>query len=477
MKVLFSKPDALSVFRMNAGLRERKWAKRLLRSRTEIDLGLLYVATFLDKYGHETKICETQIYRNGNKHFEEELKEFKPDIVGLSAITGVVKDAGKMAEVVKKYTDAVVVLGGHHASALPIMTLEEFPAIDITVVGEGEYTMAEVVTALEGKREMASVAGAAWRNGKNIKYNAPRPPISDLDSLPFPDRTKVKNHLYLPNLNDYVSLPSTNISSSRGCPFRCTFCSRTGARLLQTINLRSAENVFEEIVLCVEKFGIHDIRFPDDTFTFSRKRTIQICEMLLRHKIKINWSCYSCPNEVDPELLKLMRRSGCYLIKYGIETSDDSVLQAMKKGFTIQDARQAVKWTKEAQIECFSGWIIGLPGQTEEDIDRVIDFAIKISPDISVFASLAMFPGSSLFDEYRKENKLLHFDWDRYLDTGTDVFKGELSGPILEQKVRKAFRRFYLRPSYVFQKLIRIFVSGHPIREIRNIVFGFIDLF
>ena len=476
MRVLFSKPDAKNVFRMVGGLRERKWLKDILPNRTEVDLGLLYVATALDRAGHETVLFDTQLSRNAIPEFIEAIRRFKPDLVALNGITGFVQDAAEMADEVKKHFGIPVVLGGHHATALPQMTLEQFSSIDYAVSGEGEITAVELLEAMQGARTFDSVDGLTWRDGDKIVVNRSRVPIKDLDALPFPDRTKVRNELYHPNLNDYVSLPSTNVSSSRGCPHRCTFCARTGARLPVGMNMRSPENVLEEIRKCQRVFGIHDIRFVDDTVTNDRDRMVKFCETLIRVNYNITWSCYSCPNEVDPELLALMKKSGCFLVKYGIETGSDEMLRKMKKGFTVADARNAVKWTREARIECFSGWIIGMPGETPEQIDRTIDFAVEISPDVSVFASLALFPGSIIFKQMYDGGHILHYDWRHYLDTCTPTYDHELPGEVLNDKVLGAFRRFYLRPSFIWQKIKRFFLGGHPVREVRNIVLGFVDL-
>ena len=152
-------------------------------------------------------------------------------------------------------------------------------------------------------------------------------------------------------------------------------------------------------------------------------------------------------------------------------------LRSMKKPFKVQQARDAIRWTREARIEAMSGFIVGWPGETPEDIQNTVDFAIELGPDVAVFTSLALFPGSELFNEMEKQGRVVHHDWKHYLDTSSHVFDSQLGGETLSKEVRRAFRRYYLRPSFVKQKLGCMVRNGHPRREVRNIVMGALDMF
>ena len=477
MRFLLVRPNDDRAFRMHGGFRENRWITAIRPKRTEVDLGLLYIAGALEQDGHSTRLCDLQIEKNPDACLLENLREYSPDVVGITAQTAYVSEAAKIASMAKAGSDAVTVVGGHHPSALPEKTLEQFDAFDFGVIGEGERTLCDLASAIQKNAGIQKVRGIARREDGRIVMNEPQPPILNLDSLPFPDRGKIDPGRYLPSLNDYIRLPATNILGTRGCPYHCTFCSRTGTRTFGRVRFRSAENIFEEVVECKTRYGISDFWFVDDTFTFNRKRVMAFCELLLRHGIRDNWACYSCPSEVDPELLRIMKKAGCFLIKYGIESGSEEILKQMEKTCTLSNSLNAIKWTRQAGIESFGGFIIGLPGETEQLIDRTIDFAIQTSPDICSFASCALFPGSDLFERLEAEGKIKHYDWDRYLDTGSDIYEGQLPGNFMVEKTREGFRRFYLRPAYIFQKVKRILFSGHPLREIRNIVMGFIDMF
>lgn len=477
MRFLLVRPNDDRAFRMHGGFRENRWISSIRPKRTEVDLGLLYISGALEQHGHTTRLCDMQIEKNPDIFFSKILRDFDPDVVGITAQTAYIFESSRIASKVKEESNAVTVVGGHHPSALPEKTLEQFDAFDYAVVGEGENTLCELALAINGDMEIKNVSGIAYRDGKRIIQNELRLPITDLDSLPFPDRGKIDPARYLPSLNDYIRLPATNLLGTRGCPYNCSFCSRTGTRTSRKVRARSAVNIFDEVVECKTRFGINDFWLVDDTFSFNRKRVMEFCELLLRHGIKDNWACYACPHEVDLTMLQRMKRAGCFLIKYGVESGNAETLKQMGKTFSLSQAIDAIAWTRKAGIEVFGGFVVGMPGETGQDIDRTIDFAIRTSPDICSFASLALFPGSDLFEKLQNEGKIRHYDWDRYLDTGSDIYKGQLPGSVMEKKVREGFRRFYLRPSYVVQKMKRIIFSGHPLREIRNIVMGFIDMF
>ncbi len=482
MKTLLIRPSSHYTFKMSAGVREEKPKKFFLLSksslRAEVELGLLYMASFLNKKGCEVEILDLQVCEQPEKSLKEKVITYQPDIIGITAYTSFIHIASEIAHTCKSLIRTKIIVGGHHPSALPYQTLKEFPLFDYVIFGEGEVTLYETIEKIKNNQPLDNVKGLAFRLGNEIKVNEIREPISDLDSLPFPAREKIDIRKYIAMPCDYIRLPQTNVITTRGCLWECKYCSRTGSRLRTTLFARSPENIIAEIVSCIEKYKVYDYRFVDDIFTYDRNRVIEICNLIKKNKLDINWLCYSRADAVDKELLKIMKDSGCFHIKYGCEVGTQENLNRLDKRIDLQQCINAIKWTKEVGIETLSGFIIGIPGETLKDIKDTIRFAIKTSPDIAAIASCSFFPGSRFYKEAQEKGSLIHSDWTHYLDSFCQVTTDQLPSKLIGKMVRFAYRKFYFRPRYIFQRVVRIF-KGNAFREIhflfdglKHLIFG-----
>lgn len=293
----------------------------------QLELGLLYLASFLESNGIDISLLDMSLYNDPEKQLIDILQKRNFDFIGLTSYTNTINSANKIAGIVKKFSRSKIVIGGAHASALPEETLETFRNFDYLVFGEGEETFAELVL----KNNISDIKGLAWRDDGRIIKNSIRESIEDLDKLPFPARHLLNFDKYIPSISNYRQLPSTGILSSRGCPFQCTYCSRTGTRLPKQVRFRSIENIIKEIEFCIENYKIYDFRFYDDTFVIPKSRLMKLCQELISRKIKITWSCYSRVDTIDEEMLRMMRKTGCYHIKYGIEFGTQKWLTRTKK--------------------------------------------------------------------------------------------------------------------------------------------------
>jgi len=292
-----------------------------------------------------------------------------------------------------------------------------------------------------------------------------------LDSIPFPARHLLPDlKLYRPNAQSYRKLPATTIITSRGCPFNCIFCDRsTFGKKYRT---HSAEYVVDEIQMLIEQFGIKEIWFVDDTFTIDKNRVMQICNMIMERNLDISWSCLGRVGTVTIEMLKMMKKAGCWMIAYGIETGNQEVMDYIKKGITLEQAEQAVKWTKEAGLLPKGYFMLGYPVDTLETIDETIAFARSLSLDYALFTITTPLPNTELFEICKSVGKLVHTDLSKFSAWEAVYEPPTVSAKQLTAKYREAYRNFYFRPSYIFRQLKNI----RGIDDLRRHINAFITL-
>lgn len=431
-------------------------------------LGLLYLGAMLKENGIEVKLLDATASALDENGIFKSIERESPDLIGISVLTSTFHRTKELAKRIKaKFLDTPIVMGGPHISVFPSETLEENPDIDYCVFGEGEHTLVELVEALEGEGNLSKIKGLVYRENGAVEKNEARESIKDLDSLPFPARDLLDMEKYSPLPNNYKRLPLVNMLVSRGCPFGCSFCSK--AVVGRIYRIRSVENVIVEIKELKEKYGIREVAFWDDVFTVKRDWVLEFCDRLKSEGIDISWTCESRVNLVDLELLKKMKEAGCWNIFYGIESGEQELLDNINKGIKVEQIKNAVKWTKEAGIEIRGSFMLGLPGETPELGRKTIQFAIDLDVDYAQFSVTTPFPGTKLYEDSSKFGTLLQ-DFDRYTEW-TPVFipHGYKNENELKEIHRKAYRRFYLRPSYFLKRLRKINSFG----ELKRLYKGF----
>lgn len=417
-------------------------------------LGLGYIASVLEEREYSVDILDMNAQRELADHFEDILKEKRPRIVGITCLTPFYSTVVSLASKVKETLDAKVMVGGAHATALPEEVLRE-NCIDYVVLGEGEYTMLALSDYLLNDRgQPENIDGIAYiKDGSFYKTN-PREYVANLDELFFPARHLLPNSKY--NAPQYSGSRITSIITSRGCPYSCIFCDY---RYLMgpKFRRRSPQNVVDEIEKCVNEYGIDYINFRDSTFTFNEKWISDFCELLKQRDLNIKWDCNGRVNLVTKEMLKEMRAAGCTLISYGIESGEQDILNFANKRITIEQSINAVKMTKEVGIEVLTYFIIGLPGENWETIQKTINLARKLNSDYTQFSLAIPFPGTPLRN-YAKENNLIgEVNWDDYSLMRKAIMRTEeLDFEELEKALKTAYKKFYLRPRYILKRACKL---------------------
>ncbi len=425
---------------------------RIFEPGVEIPLNLTCLAAYLEQaHRIRTEILDLRLHEDPRAVLRDVMETYRFSVVGISAHSSEIENGGKVAHYIKEHRPEIpVVVGGHHASAVPRETLSEYPAFDYLIQGEGERSFAAFVQAYLAGEDLDTLRGLAYRSEEGIRVNPHEELIDDLDQLPLTAREKIDMGRYQPKpaTGNFLRLPSTGIMASRGCPFACAYCSKGVWH--RSLRFRSPENVVREIESCIERYRTYDFRFYDDALTSPSWDLSLFCSLLLNNRIRISWNCYSRVDQVDEEKLRLMKEAGCYHIKYGVEFGTDKALRLSRKNTTLEQARRAVEITKKAGIECKASFIFGIPGETEEDCEDTLAFALELSPDLASFYPFDLFPGS-LF--HRTAQK----------DSGKHA-RETLPREVTERITRKAYYRFYCRPRYVWQRGKKIL--RHPKREL-----------
>ena len=413
-------------------------------------IGVMYLAAALRSWTDaEVEVADFMSDRVDPAQALEKLESAAPDLMFFTLGTPSVNFARAwLAELKKRLPRLRVAAVGPHVTALPEESLRSV-GIDYVVRGEPERTAAELVKALSEARSLSSVDGLAWLEDGRMIQTGKRALIDRVDEIPFPARELFPNRAY--SAPFAKSSPFGLILTSRGCPFRCVYCATRGY-YGRSWRPRSVENVLSELSEMVEKYGLKDIGFWDDTFTVDRKRVMDVCRGILDRDLKIRWICLSRVDTVDPEILDWMKKAGCYQIQFGVESGDEEVLKRLGKDITVAQIRDAFRWSKAAGIDPAAFFMFGNPGETEASVKKTIRLALELPASFASFNINTPYPGSDLFEQMREK---LGGDWAD-LDARHSSYQEGFDSKSLERYIREAYRKFYYRPRYLLRSLGRI---------------------
>lgn len=433
-------------------------------------VGLASIAAALERDGYRVSILDANIQNLPPQGIAPLVKD--ADIVGLTAMTPTISAAISIANHLKQVNPApTVILGGAHATLLPEETLATATGIDVIVRGEGEETIKELLRALDNGQSLDNIAGISYRADGRVKSTPARTKGIEMDSLPFLAYHLLPWRRYRPHPPHGLALPFAAIVTSRGCPYHCAYCSKPvfGSRF----RAQSPDRVLAEVAHLQEKFGVREVAFYDDVFTLDKKRAYEIAEGIIRKGLKIFWTCEARVNLVDRELLRHMKRAGCYAIAYGIESAAPEILATLHKDINLEQVTEAVNISREAGLQVIGYLMLGSPGETPDTIRQTVELAKKLKLDFAQFSVTTPYPGTELYNLYLKESPEI-IPWESFVYSGADnqvmpVFKSrDLSRGDLKRWTRRAYREFYLRPSYVWQRLRRLTSLGELKLDIKG---------
>ncbi|MDD5038131.1 MAG: radical SAM protein [Dehalococcoidales bacterium] len=419
-------------------------------------LGLALIGAVLEREGYQVNVVEANVLKLQPEDVVPLVGD--ADVVGLTAMTPTINMAAAIARHLKKaYPDLPIILGGAHATLLPKETLIAAPEVDIIINGEGEETIKELLRALENKQPLVKVNGISYRKDNGVVINPARLGSNDLDSLPFLAYHLLPWRKYRPHPPHGRALPFAAIITSRGCPYRCSYCSKP--IFGNKFRSQSPDRVVEEVAYLNKRFGIKEFAFYDDVFTLDKKRAHDIADGIIRKGLKIYWTCETRVNLIDKELLRHIRQAGCYSIAYGIESGSPEILSTLDKGISLEQVEEAIRLSREADLQTIGYFMIGSPGESPQTIRQTIQLAKKLKLDFAQFAVTTPFPGTKLYELYLEGKKDANIPWESFVYAGsgrevTPVFDSSLlSREDIQCWARRAYREFYLRPSYWWQRI------------------------
>jgi len=418
-------------------------------------LGLLYVAASLrGARSLEVEVMDAHAQGLGPDRIARRVAEDNPDLVGITVMTFTLLDAMETAAAVKTARpEAMMIAGGPHPHLFPEQTLALGP-FDAVLRGEGEISFRELVSGWPGSRQKPP-PGVWFKSGEKGEPAA-APLVEGLDRLPFPARELLPAGLYHSALTGLR--PITTLMSSRGCPHRCVFCDRP--HLGKKFRARSADNVFREMEEVAE-LGVKEAVFYDDTFTTSPERVRELAELILDRGLTLSWDIRARVSDLAREDYALCKRAGLCRVHFGVESGDPEILKSLHKGITIEQARSAFAWAREAGLETLAYFMVGLPGETESSLARTLELARELDPDFAHFSALIPFPGTPIYRQGLERGVIERDVWSEFAaDPGPGfsppLWEENLTEAEIKAALSKIYRSFYLRPGVILRRLWRV---------------------
>jgi len=422
-------------------------------------LGLLYLASSLEKNGHRVKLIDFVAEQYTVEKLKNEIS--KVDFIGITVTSHMATSVAKVTNLIKSfYPNKTVIIGGPHCTIQCKEVLNEIKA-DIAVVGDGEEVILEIVDALNGKKDLSEVHGIFYRKKGKIKEGLPSKEIEDLDSLYFPARHLIKDYTYgkdtISGVTYFARGKITTIMTTRGCPFNCRFC--VSKSIFKKYRLRSAENVVKELEEISKEYD--SVFAVDDNFLMDTKRAHKIMDLLIEKKLDLDiWVSGVRVTDADEELFKKMKKAGVKSLEFGIESGNQEVLNYYNKKITLKQVEKAIRLSKKIGFLTIGNFILGAPIETDKHINDTILFAKNLNLDFAFFYAFNFLKGSEIWEDAYKQGKIKENEIFAPCDSRRGLCN--FTPEELRDRLHKAFLSFYIAPKYMISQFIRsIFVYGN----------------
>ena len=466
MKVLLVNPP------WKHGIRGIRWAHTAKSGNYTPPVYLLYSAAVLRDAGHEVSFIDAVATTLSDEEFIEKVKKSQPGLVVVSTSTPSIEIDIESINSIKSATGAVTVAVGELVTILDMDMMRKCESLDYIARGEYDYTVLDIVNCYDdlGPVKNEEIAGITYRQKNQILRNSDKPLIQNLDELPYPAYDLVDINLYHETI--FKKLPVVTTVTSRGCPFNCSYCLFPQRVFGRSFRARSAKNVVDEMEYIKYQMKGELVFFHDDTFTVDKERVYEICNEIKRRGLKIKWDTLTRVDTVDRELLEKMHEAGCVMIRLGVESSSEKILENIRKGFTIEKVVETFNMAKEIGIETLATVMFGLPGETKKTITDTIDFIIKLDPSFVQFSIATPYPGTDFYDWLDQKGYLITKEWAKYNGSSSCVIRTkDLEPEDVENGLKMAYDKFYGRWTWRFKRLARGLTSldelGHFFRCVR----------
>ena len=422
---------------------------RLASAATELPwLGMAYVASAARITGHDVRVVDYEIFHQGYEVVARDIADFEPDVVALALFINNVDRCLRVARIAKEFNPKMrVVLGGPQATIFPDQTITH-DDVDAIVISEAEISFCRLLSAFENEAALARVNGIWFKDrDRQVVKTARQPLIQELDSIPAPALDLYPMDRYYPAIH-ILGNRVANYVTSRGCPYECTFC-EAKMTFGRTFRYHTPDRVIADLNYLNDRYGFDSFQFYDDIFTTNRKRVLALCERLLSNGRHYRWMCFTRTDLVDPELCRMMKRAGCYLIVFGCESGEQKLLDLIRKKLTVRKNFEGIRIAHEAGIRTLSSFMLGLPTETPEQSRKTISFAVESKLDYAVFPIFEPYPGTEIWEDAIKHGYFIDVgEHQNHLLQNFDKIwvPKDRTREEVEQVAREAFRRFYLRP-------------------------------
>ena len=436
--------------------RTQRWAGRTRGRVLRAPDWLAYATAVLERARIGAKLYDFPAEGLDKQDLRRLVRNENPDFVVLDSTTPSIFSDIECARICKEESRAKVIMVGPHASALPEETMEISDGmVDVICIGEYDHTVLEVVSNYPDLKEIKGIC--SLEDGRP-RRTQPRPLIDDLDSLPFPAWHQLDLMKYFDGSKLY---PYIDIFSGRGCPHKCVFCLWPQVMHGHKVRLRSARNVVDEIEYdirqCPQVVRGGEFFFEDDTFTLNKANAMEICQEVLGRDLKITFSVNARADTADEELFRLLKRAGCRQLLVGFESGDHEMLVRMKKRKGLDDSLRFMELAKKSGLDVHGCFVLGLPGESCDSMDRTIRFALGLGLHTVQFSAAVPFPGTAYFDQCREAGLFKDLSWDKWLDNGEQAPVVEypgLSKRAVADAVDRGLKSFYLRPGFMIRFLL-----------------------
>ncbi len=441
-----------------------------------IPLGLAYLAASLERQGFRVDVLDSLVRVRTLAEFERALQGRDVDVVGVTAMTDAVRGALEAADIVRSVLpNATSVLGGAHMATYPAETLAR-GAFDFGVVGEGEQTFPELVKAIRDGKNMEAIPGVLSKESLDTRNLHLKPRLDDLDRLPHPDRSLFPNRAYRTALGRN---PVTYLISSRGCPFTCTFCDH--GFWGRKVTYHSPEWVVEEMERC-RAAGAREFYIYDETFNLKPERVFRICDLIRKRRLDLSWVVSARVDTIDREMIRSLKAAGCRQMRFGVETGVERHLRNLKKGVTLEQIRRAFRTCQAVGMETYAYFMLGLPGETVEEMEASVRWALELDPDWVNFNILMMKPGTEIYREAVARGTHPPDFWkacldDRACESDCYLLPPDMSAADMNRFIQKAYRRFYFRTEFIRRRLKEITQPGRFRAYAEGFARGYVNRF
>jgi anaerobic magnesium-protoporphyrin IX monomethyl ester cyclase len=442
--------------------RELQWGKfKRGAGNNNFNYGIASIAGVLKESGFNVEIFDPDLHFFDEEQLEQYLQERDFKLIGIPCYTPTVVEVYHTARICKRaLPDCKVIVGGVHPSLYPETTLQDCEAIEYVCIGEGEYLMLELADCLSHpgitKQDVHKIKGLAYRENGHVILNENRELIKNLSALPLPEYKLFELEKYRLQPTLYKKLPTYTMVASRGCPYSCSFC-HIHAVLGRKARYKGVDKVLQEVEYLIKNYGARGIAFQDGTFTVNMKWIEEFCRALIKEKIKITWMCFTRVDNVDTDLLKLMKEAGCYGISFGVESFNQKSLDLMKKNVTVQQNIDTLNMALELGFYLTATYMICFPGEKEKDVLNTIETAKEMGTHIAHFFFPLPYPKTDLWELCKQDGGLREdLEWKHYSVTYNEdpIYVNPLIGREKQKKLQEyAIRSYYMQPKIIWRNL------------------------